>query len=846
MKNEKKLNETNNKERVELHLHTTFSTKDALTRVNEVIKKAAELGHPAIAITDYGNVQAFPQAEEAAKKYGIKVIYGLECDCYNDCNDNKDIFRVILLVRNTAGRKNLYKLISSYYDDKKISIPKSVLQKHRDGLLIGVVGYKGELSKGIISGKHSDELSAITSFYDYIEILPSFGTIVIENQKFDRNKQQKLNKDLAFLANSAGKPLVASGNVHFLEPEDEICKKVLLSTKGLDADDSLPLYFRTTEEMLDEFSYLGEEVATEAVINNSQKLANLVDDNLYPYLLGSYYPTIKDAEKELIRKCKTRAEEIYGATLPNIVKDRIEWELNSISNHDFATIFTIAERLVERSKANGYTVGSRGNMAASLVAFLLGITNVNPLPPHYVCSKCKYTNFEIDEKYSCGFDLPDEICPVCSEKLNKDGFDISATALLGFDGDMVPDIDLNFSGEYQETAAKHLEEIFGKEYVIPAGDTLKLSERLAFAYTERFNEDNNANLDTDALIDISEKLAGVKRGDWRHPGGFFALPSSVNILDFSPIHKFGEKMVTHFTASELSGYLFKIDLLGHDIPTLLKELQNLTGISPDLISLDDIDTIRNIARGDTIGIPEFQSAFMRNMLGKATPTCFSDLLRLSGLSHGTGTWKENAEYLITNGTVGLKNVIALRDDVMAFLIKKGMSPKEAYKYMRLMRMGRLSSDSYKEDWQSVFKEYDIDDWYIESAKKIKYLFPKAHSAVYTIMSFQLAWYKTHYPTHFYTVMLNFLDEDNVFTSSDFEKSVYDLQKELEGLLAQADNDYYWSDNYHNKRIRAIELLLDIYLHGHIIVPCYDFEKENSPKSFIVGKGITIRTTYEVL
>lgn len=814
MNREKNLNEINNKERVELHLHTTFSAMNALTRVNEAIKKAAELGHPAIAITDYGNVQAFPQAEKAAKKYGIKVIYGLECDCYNDCNENNnDIFRVILLVKNAVGRKTLYRLISSYYADKKISIPKSVLQKHREGLLIGAVGYKGELSKGIVSGKNIDELSVITSFYDYIEILPSFGTILIENQKLDRKKQQELNKDLAFLANSENKPLVAAGNVHFLEPEDEICKKVLLSAKGLDTDDSLPLYFRTTEEMLDEFSYLGEEAAIDAVINNSQKIANLVEDNLHPYLLGSYYPTIKDAEKELIRKCKARVEKIYGTSLPNIVKERLEWELDSISSHDFATIFTIAERLVERSKTNGYTVGSRCNIAASLVAFLLGITNINPLPPHYICSKCKYTNFQIDKKYCCGFDLPDEICPLCGEKLNKDGFDISATALLGFDGDMVPDIDLIFSDEYQETAASHLEEIFGKGYVVPAGDTLKLSERLAFAYAERFNEDNNANLDADGLINISEKLVGVKRDDWRHPGGFFALPSSVNILDFSPIHKFGEKMVTHFTASELSGYLLKIDILGHDVPTLIKNLQNSTGISPDSIPLDDADTLQRIASCDAIGIPEFQSFFMRDMLRKATPTCFSDLIKLSGLSHGTGTWKENAEHLITNKTVGLKDVIALRDDVMTFLIKKGMPPKEAYKYMRLIKLGRLSSDSYKENWQSVFKEYGIDDWYIESAKKIKYLFPKAHSAVYTIQSFQLAWYKTHYPTHFYTVTLNFLDEDNVFTASDFEKSVYDLQKELERLLAQADNEYYWSDNYHNKRIRAIELLLDTYLHG---------------------------------
>lgn len=837
-------NNTNNKERVELHLHTTFSAMDALTRVNEAVKKAAELGHPAIAITDYGNVQAFPQAEKAAKKYGIKVIYGLECDCFNDSDEKgKETFRVILLVKDSVGRANLYKLISSYYDDKKISIPKSVLQKHRDGLLIGTVGYKGELTKGIVSGKNSDELSSITSFYDYIEILPCIGTIAIENQRLDLKKQQKLNEHLAFLAKSQSKPLVASGNVHFLEPEDEICKKVLLSAIGFDADDSLPLYFRTTEEMLKEFSYLGEETAIEAVISNTQKIAELVEDNLTPYLLGSYYPTIKNATEDVIGKCKIHAEKIYGSALPDIVRDRLEWELNSISKHDFATIFTIAERLVERSKTNGYTVGSRGNIAASLVAFLLGITNVNPLPPHYVCSKCQHANFITDEKYGCGFDLPDETCPVCGEKLNKDGFDISVETLLGFDGDMVPDIDLNFAGEYQEMAASHLEEIFGKGHVIPAGDTLKLSERLAFAYAKKFNEENNAGLSEDELFYIAERLSGVKRDDWRHPGGFFVLPSNLDILDFSPVHKYGERMVTHFSVSELSGYLFKIDILGHDSPTLLRKLENSTGISSDLISLDDSDAFRCVTYS-SIGIPEFQSFFMRNMIRTARPSCLSELIKLSGLSHGTGTWNENAEYLIANGTASLKDVIALRDDVMTFLIKKGMPPKEAYRYMRLMRLGRLSSESFKEDWQSAFKEFGIDKWYIESAKKIKYLFPKAHSTVYTIQSFQLAWYKAHYPTHFYTVMLNYLDEDNSFNVSDFKKDLSDLFDELEELEMQADYNY-WSSNYSNKRIRAIEMVLDISLHGYLIVPCNDVEKGACAKHFKVGADNTILTTYEL-
>lgn len=837
-------------ERVELHLHTVFSAMDALTRVNEVIKKAAEYGHPAIAITDYGTVQAFPEAYRAAKKCGIKIIYGMECDCFDDVASGGSLepFRVILLIKNEVGKRNLYKLFS-HYNNQKLCISKSQLQDHREGLLVGTVGYKGELYRAVLNNDYhtdapTDNLDDIVKFYDYIELLPSINNMNTFGHTLSCQAQHDYNVKIAHIAKSANKPFVAAGNVHFLSANDEICKKVLLSTRGFDMDGiDIPLYFKSTKEILDEFAYLGESDALEATVHNTQMIANCIDDNINPLFDCAFFPSLDGAEENVTHTAISRAEEIYGSPLPELVQKQLSWELDAISTHGFSVLYSIAEQLVKRSIEADYTVGTRGCIAASLVAFLLGITEINPLPPHYICSNCNHSVFTVDGKYDNGFDLPDTVCPKCGTKMSKDGFNLSVETILGLHGDMVPDIDLNFSGEYQALAVQHLKEMFGKERVYCAGTIQTLSERLAFAYAQRYDEDHDCKLSADELVNISEKLAGVKRSDGRHPGGYYIAPANTDIAAYSPICRDGENFITHFSSFEVSGYLQKLDLLGHDMPTLIRELHLATGVSPFDIPLDDPKTLKALVDGDTIGVPEFRSRFIRNMIEKTHPSDISDLIKLSGLSHGTGTWRENAEELIKDGTASLKEVIALRDDVMQFLVRKGMSRSEAHKYMRLIRTGRLSSGYSNEDWVSTFKSFGIDDWYIKSAKRIRYLFPKAHAATYTVQSFKLAWYKTHFANHFYAVLMNHLDADNIFTVSDFEKSPYDIEQELQALLKQASEDYYWSDDYHNKRICALELLMDVYEHQHNFVPLYEHECYNRKSHFQAGINNSIRTTY---
>lgn len=838
------------KERVELHLHTAFSTMDALTRVDKAVKKAAEYGHPAIAITDYGNVQAFPEAHRAGQKYGMKVIYGIECDCKNDAKpeDSSNTFRVILLIKNDIGRRNLYKLMS-HYQNQKLSITRSLLEEHREGLLVGTVGYKGELFKAIMKsdccGSAIDRnLIKIANFYDYIEILPMLDNMVISGCSIDRQTQQGCNVNMVRIAKTANKPFVAAGNVHFLEAEDEICKKILLSTKGIDAHNAdISLHFKTTSEMLHEFSYLGEADAFAAVVHNTRSVADSVDDDINPFFECAYYPYLSWSEEKVRNACMTRAKEIYGLSLPKAVQMQLDWELTAIEAHGFSALYTIAEKLVKRSKDTGYSVGTRGCISASLAAYLMGITDINPLSPHYVCPNCRRSIFSVSEKYDNGFDMPDAFCSECGTRMKKDGFNLSVETVLGLRGDMVPDIDLNFSGEYQALAVRHLKELFGKERVFRAGMIQTLSERLALAYTERYSKDHDLNLNEDELVGIAGKIYGVKWGDDQHPGGYFIAPQNTDVTEYSPVYKDGDNYVTHFSSLEISGYLEKIDLLGHDVPTLIRELQLVTGVAPSDISLDDKETLMLLVSGDTIGIPEFQNRFMRRMIEKSKPSCLADLIKLSGLSHGTGTWKENAEDLIESGTVSLSEVIALRDDVMQFLMKKGIDRTDAYKYMKLVITGRIGTRRNIEDWEYVFKSYGIDDWYIKSARKIKYLFPKAHAATYTALSFRIAWYKTHYPNHFYTVMLNHLDEAGTFTVSDFEKSPYDIAKELHALSEQAHDDYYWSDDYHNKRICALELLNDAYEHGHSFVPFYEYENKTISRSFLTGTNNSIRTVY---
>lgn len=835
-------NTKNAQERVELHLHTVYSSMDALTRVDEAIKKAVACGHPAVAITDFGNIQAFPEAYRAAKRYGIKVIYGIECECFND--RPQDCFRVMLLVKNNIGKKNLYKLMSNY-KDQRLCINKQVLAEHREGLLIGAVGFKGEPFKAAVNSNglvlsDNRKLAEIAGFYDYIEILPTLESMMISDRRLDRREQQKYNAQTVQIAKAAGKPFVAAGNVHFLDPEDEICKKVLLSVKGADTNVDIPLYFRRTVEMLAEFSYLGEADAQSAVVNNTRMIADCIDDDIIPVDGSTGIPLLDGSDKRVRDTCITRAVEIYGSSLPQPVQALLDWELDAIEKNGYSSLYMIAEQLVKRSRRVGYPVGSRGCIASSFAAFLLGITEINPLPPHYVCPECKHSIFPVDGKYDNGFDMPDVHCPQCGAEMRKDGFHLSPETLLGLDGEKVPDIDFNFSGEYQGSAVKHLKEILGDTHVFQAGIVQAISERLAYAYTERYSKDHELNLPEDELSHIAEKIIGVKRGDGQSPGGYFMVPSNADALDYFPICINEGDYYTHFPAFELYGHFLKLDLLGHDTPTILKDLQHTTGIVASDIPLDDQMTLKTLVSCDTIGLPEFGSSFARRMIEKAKPSCLADFFKISGLMHSSGAWDNNAEDLIENGTATFSEVIALRDDVMQHLMEKGVDRTDAFQYAHLVRMGRIyaHSDKSNKDWASLLKAKGVEDWFLESAAKIMYLFPKAHAAVYTVQSFQLAWYKTHYPCCFYAVMLNHMDQFNALTAADFEKNSADISRELETILEGTDDEDYSDD-----RTKALELLVDMYKHGCYFVPLYEYEQDADGKHFKAGAKSAIRTWY---
>lgn len=1034
--------------RVELHLHTRFSSMDALCSPTEVLKLAKDFGHKAVAFTDHGIVQAFPEVHEASKKIGIKPIYGLEAYVFDDinpimydppkkeisdavfvvvdiettglCFDDDEIIEIgavkikdgkvidkfssfikprrslpaniialtgitnemlitapyieevmpkfidfiddsifvahnadfdagfirreckkldlefnnkvldtlslskvllnklknhklatiskefnirmgnhhralddantaylilerllrelkklgitdisdindayklskneirlntyhtTIFVKNQEGMKNLYKLVSKShleYFYRHPRIPKSLLNSYRDGLIIGTGCQAGELYQSIFKYKSDDEIKALTSFYDVFEIQPlSNNDFMIKKRLVSGvDRLKEINLQIYALGKEYNKPVILTGDVHFLNPRDAIYRKILQSGQGYrDFDLDSNLYFKTTEEMIKDANYLGEKAAFEVTVSNTNYIADLIEDDVKPIPDGLYPPKIDNAEDEIIQMAFQKAKELYGEPLPQIVQERLEKELNAIVSNGYAVIYLIAHKLVVKSLKDGYLVGSRGSVGSSLAATMCDITEVNPLPPHYRCPKCKNTIFVKDSEGLVGPDLPEKRCPNCGSDFVKDGFNIPFEVFLGFEGDKVPDIDLNFSGEYQQRAHKYTEELFGSNHVFRAGTISTIAEKTAYGFVKAYLEDKGIETSEIETKRLASGITGVKRTTGQHPGGVMVVPMDKNIYDFTPIQypandKKSSVITTHFDYHSISSRLLKLDLLGHDDPTSIKMLEELTGVDAKEIPLDDKDTMSIFSSLDSLnldpesigttvgslGVPEFGTRFVRQMLEDTRPKTFTELVRISGLSHGTDVWLNNAQDLIKRDVATLKDVIATRDDIMIYLINRGVEPKIAFSIMEKVRKGK---GLLPEEEKLLSETPGIDRWFIDSCNKIKYLFPKAHAVAYVIMAFRIAFFKVHYPEAFYATYFS-------TRSDDFDAEIVlqgpDKVKDVMREIAKKDRDASVKER---SLFSVLEVVNEMFMRGINFAPINLYKSDT--KRFKVTK-----------
>ena len=731
----------------------------------------------------------------------------------------------IILAKNNTGRVNLYTLVSKshllFLHRGKPCIPKSVVNQYREGLILGSACEAGELFQAILEDRPEPEIAAIVDYYDYLEIQPIGNDMfMIESEKIENVNSvediQDINKRIVELGERFNKPVVATCDVHFLNPEDEIYRRIIMAGQGFaDADNQAPLFLRTTEEMLAEFAYLGSEKAEEVVITNTVKIADMID-KISPVRPDKCPPVIENSDKTLREICYNKAHDMYGDELPEIVQNRLEKELNSIISNGYSVMYIIAQKLVWKSNDDGYLVGSRGSVGSSFVATMSGITEVNPLSPHYYCKNRHYTDFDSPEVKAyagrAGVDMPDKLCPICGEKLIKDGFDIPFETFLGFKGDKEPDIDLNFSGEYQSNAHKYTEVIFGKGQTFKAGTIAALADKTAYGFIKKYYQERDIQKRTAEINRLVQGCMGVRRSTGQHPGGIVVLPKGENIHSFTPIQHPANDMesdiiTTHFDYHSIDHNLLKLDILGHDDPTMIRMLQDLIGMDPRTIPLDDPkvmslfqstealgitpDDMGGIPLG-CLGIPEFGTQFAMQMLIDAGPKAFSDLVRISGLSHGTNVWQGNAEVLIKEGTATISTAICTRDDIMTYLIEMGVEPAHAFSIMENVRKGKVAKHKCGdwEDWKVEMKEHNVPDWYIWSCERIEYMFPKAHAAAYVMMAWRIAYCKIYYPLEYYTAYFTirakgFDYEMMCFGKERVEKHMKDIKKAKDSGVKQS-------------------------------------------------------------
>lgn len=765
--------------RVELHAHTKMSAMDGLNDIKNMVRTAEKWGHRAVAITDHGVVQAFPDASHAAKD--IKILYGCEGYLLEDrdlINEDGTIRykergtnHVIIFAKNREGLKNLYKLVSLShleYFYKKPRIPKSVLNSHREGLIVGSACEAGEIYRAILRGEDEEEMKRLADFYDYLEIQPLINNrFLIEAGKVkDEEELKRNNMKIVELGERYGKPVVATCDAHYFDEEEALYRRILMAGQGFkDVEGDEGLYFRTTQEMMEEFSYLGEEAAYKVVIENTNKIADMIEP-MMPVPEGKFPPKIDGAEEDLRRACEERAAAMYGSPLPDEIRARLDKELNSIIDNGYAVMYRSAEMLVKKSLEDGYLVGSRGSVGSSFAATMSGITEVNPLPPHYLCPKCRHLEWGDRERYDCGVDMPDKNCPVCGAPYSKEGFTIPFETFLGFEANKEPDIDLNFAGEYQGTAQKYVEEIFGEKNVFKAGTIGTIKDKTAFGYVAKYFEERNISVNRFELDRLTSCCEGVRKTSGQHPGGIIIVPEGHEIYEFCPVQHpandvKSDIITTHFDYHSIDQNLLKLDILGHDAPSMIRQLQDMTGVDPLSVPIKD-DKVMSIFKGtegldikDTdyrfthgsYGIPEFGTKFVRQMLDDTKPEAFADLVRISGFSHGTDVWLGNAQELITSGTATMKDAISTRDDIMNYLRLKGVPNKDAFTIMEKVRKGK----GLTEEQEELMRENNVPQWYIDSCKKIKYMFPRAHAVAYVMMSNRIAYYKVYYPLEFYAV-----------------------------------------------------------------------------------------------
>ncbi|SNR89020.1 DNA polymerase-3 subunit alpha [Anaerovirgula multivorans] len=1031
--------------RIELHLHTQMSSMDGISNVSNLVKTAASWGHKAIAVTDHGVVQAFPEAMEAASKYGIKVIYGLEGYLVNDegklievdeksysledeyvifdiettglsnvrdkiteigavkiknrqivdnfstlinpqipipekiteltgitnemvenaptiesalprfldfigtcclvahnadfdvgfirenakkigcqikntivdtlklsrillshlkrhklntiakelnvvlenhhravddakataeifikfielMNDREiytlqdinqflgkkvdvkklDSFHIILLAQNQEGLKNLYNIVSAShlnYFYKKPRIPKSLLNQYREGIIVGSACESGELFQSLLNNAPIEAIEKIAQYYDYLEIQP------LDNNKFLIEKGmlngyedlKNINSKIVKMGEKLGIPVIATGDVHFLHQYDEYYRRILMTGQGFsDADDQAPLYLKTTDEMLQEFSYLGMDKAREVVVTNPNRINDKIDE-LIPIPNGTFPPEIEGSEEDLRRLCYSKAERIYGDPIPAIVKDRLDREVNSIINNGYAVMYIIAHKLVAKSLEDGYLVGSRGSVGSSFAATMSDITEVNPLPPHYVCPDCKHSEFITDGSYGSGADLPDKKCPQCNQELIKDGHDIPFEVFLGFEADKEPDIDLNFAGEYQSEAHKYTEELFGKGKVFRAGTIGTIADKTAYGFVRKYLEEKQIDCTQAEINRLTMGCTGVKRTSGQHPGGVMIVPSNRDIHEFCPIQYPANDVnagviTTHFDYHSISGRLLKLDILGHDVPTIIRMLEDITKLNAQHIPLDDQKTMSIFTSTDTLGIdsedykcevgtlgiPEFGTKFVRQMLIDTQPKTFAELVRISGLSHGTDVWINNAQELVRSNVAELKDVISTRDDIMNYLILKGLPAKSSFKIMENVRKGKGLSP---ED-EALMRENNVPEWYVDSCNKIKYMFPKAHAVAYVMMSFRIAFFKVHYPESFYATYFTMKAED--FDADLVTKGKEIVKKKIIELENMGNNMTAKEKNL----LTVLEVALEMFCRG-IELLSVDLYKSDADKFIII-------------